>query len=173
MGQKRRVGRHDDDDRSLPVAELSALDDRGRSLVAWVDQPVNEGGTNTRARIEVSNGFRKPKLLERYPDLRIVSGAGVLARFVDGKPLIASSQTMWQRAVRIAEETLDGKLWLPEVGKSTHYHADYVRPWWARTMTKHAKIGLHIFFRPRMWGDGAEKPSWGDASYTTEAAAKL
>ncbi len=70
----------------------------------------------------------------------------------NGKPLIASSQTMWQRAVRIAEETLDGKLWLPEVGKATHYHADYVHPWWARTMTKHAKIGVHIFYPPARLG---------------------
>jgi spore germination cell wall hydrolase CwlJ-like protein len=91
----------------------------------------------------------------------------------NGKPLIASSQTMWARAARIAEETLDGKLWLPEVGKATHYHADYVHPWWARTMNKHAKIGVHIFFRPRLWGDGADKPSWGSATYTTEAAAKM
>jgi spore germination cell wall hydrolase CwlJ-like protein len=91
----------------------------------------------------------------------------------NGKPLIASSQTMWARAMRIAEETLDGKLWLPEIGKATHYHADYVHPWWARTMTKHAKIGVHIFYRPRLWGDGADKPTWGSPTYTTEAAAKM
>jgi spore germination cell wall hydrolase CwlJ-like protein len=91
----------------------------------------------------------------------------------NGKPLVASSQTMWSRAMRIAEETLDGKLWLPEIGKATHYHADYVHPWWARTMNKHAKIGLHIFYRPRLWGDGADKPSWGSPTYTTEAAAKM
>jgi spore germination cell wall hydrolase CwlJ-like protein len=91
----------------------------------------------------------------------------------NGKPLVASSQTMWTRAVRIAEETLEGKLWLPEIGKATHYHADYVHPWWARTMNKHAKIGVHIFYRPRLWGDGADKPSWGSPTYTTEAAAKM
>ena len=75
--------------------------------------------------------------------------------------------------MRIAEETLDGKLWLPEIGKATHYHADYVHPWWARTMNKHAKIGVHIFYRPRLWGDGADKPTWGNPTYTTEAAAKM
>jgi len=91
----------------------------------------------------------------------------------NGKPLVASSQTMWARAMRIAEETLDGKLWLPEIGKATHYHADYVHPWWARTMNKHAKIGVHIFYRPRLWGDGADKPTWGSPTYTTEAAAKM
>ena len=29
---------------------------------------------------------------------------------------------MWERAKKIAAEMLDGKLWLPEVGKATHYH---------------------------------------------------
>ena len=35
---------------------------------------------------------------------------------------------MWERAKTIAAEMLDGKLWLPEVGKATHYHAYWVRP---------------------------------------------
>ena len=30
---------------------------------------------------------------------------------------------MWERAKKIAKAMLDGQLWLPEVGKSTHYHA--------------------------------------------------
>ena len=34
----------------------------------------------------------------------------------------------WERAKKIAAETLDGKLWLPEVGKATHYHAYWVHP---------------------------------------------
>ena len=91
----------------------------------------------------------------------------------NGKPLIASGQVMWDRAVRIADETLDGKLWLPEIGHSTHYHAYWVHPSWVGTMNKHAKIGLHIFYRPRLWGDGADKPSWGSPTYTAEAAQKM
>ena len=30
---------------------------------------------------------------------------------------------MWDRAQKIAKAMLDGQLWLPEVDKSTHYHA--------------------------------------------------
>ena len=91
----------------------------------------------------------------------------------NGKRLIVANQAMWDRAARIAQETLDGKLWLPEVAKATHYHANYVHPWWAHAMYKYAQIGLHIFYRPRMWGDGSDKPIWGSAAYTTEAAAKM
>jgi len=71
---------------------------------------------------------------------------------------------MWEQAKRIARDTLDGKVWLTEVGKATHYHANYVHPWWVRTMRKHQKIGVHIFYRPRKWGDGADMPEWGSAA---------
>jgi hypothetical protein len=79
----------------------------------------------------------------------------------------------WTRATRIAKETLDGKLWLADVGKSTHYHANYVRPWWRRSMRTLSKIGVHIFYRPRKWGDGDDAPSWGSATYTAEAAKQM
>jgi spore germination cell wall hydrolase CwlJ-like protein len=86
---------------------------------------------------------------------------------------VVRDQEAWQRAVAVAQGMLDGKLWLPEVGKATHYHANYVRPGWARTMQKLHRIGVHTFYRPRNWGDGADAPEWGDASATAEAARAL
>jgi spore germination cell wall hydrolase CwlJ-like protein len=79
----------------------------------------------------------------------------------------------WERAERIAHDTLDGKYWLPDVGKATHYHAYWVHPWWVRTMRKIDRIGVHTFYRPRRWGDGADLPVWGDAEQTAEALSKL
>ena len=52
----------------------------------------------------------------------------------------------WDMAEEIALATTAGKIWLKEVGSSTHYHATYVRPPWARKMRKVGKIGLHIFY---------------------------
>ncbi len=80
---------------------------------------------------------------------------------------------MWERAKTIASEMLDGKLWLPEVGKATHYHAYWVRPGWVREMNKLHRIGVHTFYRPRAWGDGSDAPEWGDAEATAESAKKL
>jgi spore germination cell wall hydrolase CwlJ-like protein len=91
----------------------------------------------------------------------------------DGIPDRVSQPDAWERATKIAKETLDGNLWLPEVGKATHYHAYWVRPWWTRTMTKLHKLGVHTFYRPRKWGDGADAPQWGSFEATAEAAAKL
>ena len=46
-------------------------------------------------------------------------------------------------------------------------------PYWVRAMRKHSKIGLHHFYRPRKWGDGVGGASWGSATYTADAAAKM
>jgi spore germination cell wall hydrolase CwlJ-like protein len=89
----------------------------------------------------------------------------------DGIPDVVREPDAMERAKKIAAQMLDGKLWLPEVGKATHYHAYWVRPSWVREMTKMHKLGVHTFYRPRRWGDGADKPEWGDAE-TTAATAK-
>jgi spore germination cell wall hydrolase CwlJ-like protein len=80
---------------------------------------------------------------------------------------------MWDRAKKIAKAMLDGQLWLPEVAKSTHYHAYWVRPSWVHEMKKMYKFGVHTFYRPRAWGDGSEAPSWGNRAQTLEISAKL
>ena len=47
---------------------------------------------------------------------------------------------MWDRARKIAKAMLDGQLWLPEVAKSTHYHAYWVRPSWVSEMKKTVQV---------------------------------
>jgi spore germination cell wall hydrolase CwlJ-like protein len=91
----------------------------------------------------------------------------------DRHPDVVRDQAAWRRAMAVASGTLDGKLWLPEVGKATHYHAYWVRPGWVRTMQKLHRIGVHTFYRPRSWGDGADAPEWGDATATAEATRAL
>lgn len=58
-----------------------------------------------------------------------------------------NSKRNWKIAREIAMATTAGKIWLKEVGSSTHYHATYVRPAWAKTMKKVGRIGLHVFYR--------------------------
>ena len=52
----------------------------------------------------------------------------------------------WNRARTVAERALAGHV-AAEVGTATHYHADYVHPWWAPTLNKLTQIGAHIFYR--------------------------
>jgi spore germination cell wall hydrolase CwlJ-like protein len=58
----------------------------------------------------------------------------------------------WRRATAVAEAALRGAVYAP-VGWATHYHADYVVPYWAATMAKNTIIGAHLFYRwPGGWG---------------------
>jgi hypothetical protein len=89
----------------------------------------------------------------------------------DGIPDIVTELDAWERAKRIARDMLDGKLWMPEVSKSTHYHAYWVHPDWVNEMKKIYKLGVHTFYRPRAWGEGEDEPTWGDATTTAKETA--
>ena len=88
----------------------------------------------------------------------------------DGIPDVVTEPEPWRRAQRIAKAALDGKLWLADVGKATHYHASYVNPYWVRSMRRLRRIGLHTFYRPHRWGNGADAPSWGSPAHAEIAA---
>ncbi len=67
----------------------------------------------------------------------------------EGRSLRITDQDSWHTAVRIAEAVSDGKTYVSDVGGSTHYHANYVRPRWARQLEKMDVIGHHIFYKLR------------------------
>ena len=77
---------------------------------------------------------------------------------------------MWEQAKSIAKDTLDGKIWLAEVGHATHYHAYWVHPSWVHEMTRLFRLGVHTFYRPRNWGDGGDEPVWGKAAPAAPSA---
>jgi spore germination cell wall hydrolase CwlJ-like protein len=81
----------------------------------------------------------------------------------DGIPDVVTEPDAYARAQRIARDMLDGKLWMPEVSKATHYHAYWVHPDWVNEMKKIYKLGVHTFYRPLNWGNGEDEPTWGDA----------
>jgi spore germination cell wall hydrolase CwlJ-like protein len=58
----------------------------------------------------------------------------------------------WALAMRIARNYAAGIAWLPELGATTHYHADYVNPRWARKMDAVTTIDSHIFYLTRGGG---------------------
>ena len=66
----------------------------------------------------------------------------------DGSLLRPPVAALWTRARKIAEDALSGKVFAA-VGHATHYHADYVLPYWADSLDKTVQIGRHIFYRLR------------------------
>lgn len=77
----------------------------------------------------------------------------------DGSIARQYSAAAWAVSRKRAMQALDGKVFAP-VGTSTHYHTNWVYPYWSPSLDKVAQVETHLFFR---W-----KGFWG-----TTAAARL
>jgi hypothetical protein len=64
----------------------------------------------------------------------------------DGSLARRPTPAIWDRLRRVAAQALAGYVHTP-VGLSTHYHADYVVPYWASSLVKTFTVGRHIFYR--------------------------
>lgn len=61
----------------------------------------------------------------------------------------------WARARGIAIDAMTGAV-DARVGLATHYHTNWVRPYWSPSLDKLAQVGTHLFFRwPGFWGSPA------------------
>lgn len=73
----------------------------------------------------------------------------------DGSRRIKPRGVEWDRARDIALHVLLG-LNTPVTNKATHYHTDYVNPYWAAGLVETKIIGTHIFYRfpktSKEWG---------------------
>lgn len=73
----------------------------------------------------------------------------------DGSLLRTPMQSFWKRARAVAVAALSGSV-EPSVGLATHYHANYVVPYWSSSLARSATIGAHIFYRWNgRWGTPA------------------
>ncbi len=88
----------------------------------------------------------------------------------DGSLARSPAQAAWQEARNVAEAALDGFV-EPSVGMATHYHADYVLPYWAASLDKIAGIGTHLFYNWKGgWGRRAAFTQMPQAEEVSEAA---
>ena len=67
----------------------------------------------------------------------------------EGHALRITDPGSWSTAVRVAREVTEGVAYVSDVGGATHYHANYVRPFWASRLRKMDRIGHHIFYKLR------------------------
>ena len=79
----------------------------------------------------------------------------------DGSLARRPSADGWARARAVAQAALAGAVYAP-AGYATHYHADYVVPYWASSLAKNAVVGAHIFYR---WAGGWGRPDAFTKSY--------
>jgi hypothetical protein len=64
----------------------------------------------------------------------------------DGARMRPADPVAWARSKAVAEKALAGFV-MKDVGQATHYHAQYVVPYWMPTMNKLTAVGQHIFYR--------------------------
>jgi spore germination cell wall hydrolase CwlJ-like protein len=64
----------------------------------------------------------------------------------DGSLERAISPVVWTNAEIVAKRALAGFV-MKDVGAATHYHANYVYPYWAPTLVKLRTLGTHVFYR--------------------------
>jgi spore germination cell wall hydrolase CwlJ-like protein len=63
---------------------------------------------------------------------------------------VVRNASQWAQAQRIASTAISTHGKVKSVSRgATFYHADYVKPGWARRMVRVAQIGSHIFYRPK------------------------
>jgi hypothetical protein len=83
----------------------------------------------------------------------------------DGALARAPHAGIWARSRAVAEAALAGSVYAP-VGWATHYHTNWVVPYWSSSLTKVANVGTHIFYR---WEGGwGRAPAFRDSHSGTE-----
>jgi spore germination cell wall hydrolase CwlJ-like protein len=144
--------------RRFRYADLIAAEAREREMKCLAEAVYFEARSEPEdGQVAVAQVVLNRVRHENYPD----SVCGVVYqnahRFLacqftfacEGKSLRITEPQPWRVARRIAEAVVEGTLFLDEVGASTHYHADYVRPTWARRLKRMDVIGRHTFYQLR------------------------
>lgn len=77
----------------------------------------------------------------------VVTQKGQFSWFSDGKSDRPKETEAWKRALKLAQMILKNDVQVTCVGSSTFYHAEYVKPYWAKTLHRSCKVGQHIFYQ--------------------------
>jgi hypothetical protein len=134
-------------------------DDRARALDCLASAVLYEAGDDTKGERAVAqvvlNRLRHPAFPKTVCGV-VFEGSerstgcqfsftcdGAVTRW---KP----SEGGWRRARQVAELALSGSVYKP-VGYATHYHTDWVVPYWQSSLVKLAAVGSHLFFRWEGW----------------------
>lgn len=118
---------------------------------------IYEAGSDERGRKAVMQVVLNRLALPRYPKTVcgvVYQGAarvtGCQFSFTcDGSAARRPEHEGWEAARREAKRALDGYVFAP-VGTATHYHANWIVPYWQGSLDKIAQVHSHIFYRPHL-----------------------
>jgi spore germination cell wall hydrolase CwlJ-like protein len=66
----------------------------------------------------------------------------------DGSQVRRPEHAGWEAARKAARRAIGGYVFAP-VGRATHYHTDWMVPYWIGSLDKIARIHSHLFYRPK------------------------
>lgn len=86
---------------------------------------------------------------ERYPDniCDVVWQRKQFSWTHDGKSDVPRDKVAWERALYVARTAIETEDMAVVGDGVTHYHAEYVTPYWTTSYTRVAKVGSHIFYK--------------------------
>lgn len=84
---------------------------------------------------------------KKHANGQMVRNACQFSWYCDGKSDWPTDMDAWVIAQQIAHNMITYGDWRGLTEGSTHYHANYVKPSWARTLTLTGTIGVHKFYR--------------------------
>ncbi|MBO6633560.1 cell wall hydrolase [Parvibaculum sp.] len=148
-------------DVDTPLVRLKAqlLEEERRCLAAGIYFEAR--GETTEGQLAVARVILNRVGSEHYPDSIcgvVYQGAsratGCQFSFTCDKRVnkVPNERRAWAKARRTAEYVTLGRIGETELAPAMFYHADYVQPYWAASMVEVAKIGRHIFYKPRREG---------------------
>jgi len=87
----------------------------------------------------------------RYPDTvcEVVWQRKQFSWTHDGKSDVPKDARAWDMAVRAAKLAMKHRDVVIVGNEVTHYHADYVKPYWTTAYERVAKVGTHIFYKAK------------------------
>lgn len=87
----------------------------------------------------------------RYPDTvcEVVWQRKQFSWTHDGKSDVPKDAKAWDMAVRAAKLAMKHRDVVIVGNGVTHYHADYVKPYWTTAYERVAKVGTHIFYKAK------------------------
>lgn len=148
---------------ATPFLFSGGADDRQRALECLSAAVLYEAGDDAKGQRAVAqviiNRSRNPAFPKSICGV-VFQGSerrtGCQFTFTcDGALARSWSDAAWMRARYVADTALSGSV-DPTVGLATHYHTDWVRPYWSDSLQKIAAVDTHLFFRwPGYWGTPA------------------
>jgi spore germination cell wall hydrolase CwlJ-like protein len=141
-----------------PFRIYGSVEDQTRALDCLAAAVIYEAGDDTdggRAVAQVVlNRMRHPAFPKSVCGV-VFQGAerrtGCQFTFTcDGALMRAVSPAAWGRAREVARAALNGFV-DRRVGHATHYHTDWVVPYWSSSLDKITEVKTHLFFRWTGW----------------------